>query len=111
MGEAIVFSIISILAFLGIQKLFELFENIKAGGGERPTVLVYKLSGHEQDAEMIVRSLVSDSVKISTGRQVAVFIVNDSMDDETYDVCVRTAQQYKNVFVGSFDEASNLLDT
>lgn len=110
MGKAVIFSLICILAFVGLQRIFEGLEQALRFRAQRPTVLLYKLTGHADNAELIVRALAADAQRVSTGSGSAVYIVDGGMDRETLELCRRTADQFQNVFIGSFDDAALLLD-
>ena len=111
MGEAIFFAIICVFVFLGIQKIVEILETYSRFEFPKTSVLLCKISGHQENAEFIIRSLAADSLKISSCKKNAVFIIDDGMDEYTYKICIKTANQYKNVFIGNLEDAENILNT
>lgn len=109
MEKAVIFSVIFILALLGLHKVFEWIESVLCVRGQNPSVLFYKPGSDCDNAEMIIRSLASDSRKIVTGKYVAVYIVSDGMNEKTLDICRKTADQLSNVFVGNYHDGAWLL--
>jgi len=99
MGEAIIFSVLVLLAALGTQKLFELIKKVTLKEGKGKAYLVYKMEKDCKNTEMIVRSLVADAEEIITTGGCTLLIVDDETDEETKKICIDTAQQYQNTLV------------
>lgn len=109
MGEAIIFSILCIFAVLGIQKLFEMIETVRMRSCGGKAVVVYKLDENPKDVEMIVRSLAGDSISVTTGKEISVFVLEENLDEQTAKICKDTAKQYQNVFVGKLNDLEAML--
>lgn len=108
MGKAIGFSLICVLAFIGLRYIFEMLEQFLHFKVLRPTVLFCKIAGHAEDVELQVRSLSASADRVCAGG--TVFIVDGGMDSETRELCRRAANQFSNVFVGVYDDGAFLLD-
>ncbi len=104
MENTIVLSVLTVFAFFGIIKLIEMVESIFTLHIKNTVVLTYKISGQNENAEMIVRQLANQRKRLSSGVNAAVYIVDDGMDEETFKICVNTASQYDNIFVGTKPE-------
>ncbi|MEE1279646.1 MAG: hypothetical protein UHH95_02305 [Oscillospiraceae bacterium] len=110
MEKAVILSVVAILALLGLHKIVQWLEALVSTRGKNPLVLFYKIEGESEKAEFIIRSLALESRKIICAKRSAVYIVSDGLDSQTLDICRKTAQQYSNVFVGSFKEAELILE-
>ncbi len=108
MGEAVIFSVLTILAFFGIHKLVEMVQSLFTLHLKSTVVVMYKAQGAEDDIELTVRELARFSRNSAAPHRTAVYIVNDDMDTDTLAVCKQTAEQFSNVFVGGFVEAQDL---
>lgn len=108
MGEAIVFSILTILAFFGVHKLVEMLQSLFTLHPKSTVVVMYKAGEGQDDIEFTVRELARFSRCSQSPSKTAVYIVNDGMDEQTLKVCRQTAEQFSNVFVGGFIEAQDL---
>lgn len=104
MGEAIIISVLCILSIFGVHKIFEMLLSLRKTVDERKLTLLYRMSDTEQNAEMVVRALADES-------SIKVFVVCERAEGEVYDMCVKTAAQYKNVFVGAEEELKNHIQT
>ena len=109
MEKAIIITVICALVFLGVKKLIELVEYHFSMKQKGTTILMYKINPQTDDAEMIVRSLVNDSRKVLTGKKVAVYIIDDELDEKSLEICSKTADQFSNVFVGKMEDALKLV--
>ncbi|MBQ8868756.1 MAG: hypothetical protein IJ027_03440 [Oscillospiraceae bacterium] len=102
MGEAIIISVLCILSIFGIHKIFEMLLNLRKTVDKEKLMLVYKMSDREQNAEMTVRALALESDN-------NIFVACEQAEGEVYEICVKTAFQYRNVFVGTTADLQNLL--
>lgn len=110
MEKAIIVSVIFVLALIGIHRIVDLIYELVRIKNSQPIVLFYKVNRGEQNAEIIIRSLSSDAKRLSTCKKTAVFVITDDLDEETQEICRKTADQLCNVFVGSFIEGSLLFE-
>ncbi len=102
MGEAIIISVLCILSIFGVHKIFEMLLSLRKIVDKRKATIVYKMSDTEKNAELVVRALADEN-------DCNVVIVCESADSEVYKISVKTAVQYKNVFVGTATDLQNLL--
>lgn len=109
MEKTIIISIVAVLSLLGLHKVIEWLEDIISVKVKNPVVMFYDIGTEGENAELIIRSLAKDSRKIASAKHGAVFIISDGLDSQTLDICRKTAEQYSNVFVGSFEYARTLL--
>ena len=110
MEKAIIVSVIFILALIGIHRIVDVIYELVKIKNKDPIVLFYKLKEGEQNAEIIIRSLSSDAKRLSSSGKTAVFVITDELDYETQEICIKTARQLSNVFVGSYLEGSLLFE-
>ncbi len=101
MGEAVIISVLCVLSIFGIHKIFEIILSLRKIVDKRKTVLVYRMSGSEQNAELITRALAEEN-------DIKVFVLFDEIAGGAYSVCLRTAAQYKNVVVGTTSELAEM---
>ncbi len=109
MEKAVILSVVAVLALLGLHKIVQWLETLVSVRGKNPLVLFYKIEGDSEKAEFIIRSLALESRKITCAKRSAVYIVSDGLDSQTLDICLKTAQQYSNVFVGNFEQGGDVL--
>ncbi|MBQ8338233.1 MAG: hypothetical protein IJY33_03730 [Oscillospiraceae bacterium] len=102
MGEAIIISVLCILSIFGIHKIFEMLLSLRKTVDKGKLTLVYKMADSEQNAEMIVRALAVENDN-------NIFVVFERAEGEVYEICTKTAFQYRNVFVGTPADLQNLL--
>ena len=110
MEKAIIVSVIFVLALVGIHRIVDLLYELVRIKNKDPVVLFYKVKEGEQNAEIIIRSLSSDAKRLSTCNKNAVFVITDDLDEETREICKKTAAQLCNVFVGSYLDGSLLFE-
>ena len=110
MEKAIIVSVIFVLALIGIHRIVDLLYELVRIKNKDPVILFYKLQKGEQNAEIIIRSLSSDAKRLVTVNKTAVFVVTDDLDEETKEICRKTARQLSNVFVGSYPDGSLLFE-
>ncbi len=102
MEEAFIISVLCILSIFGVHKIFEMLLNLRKTVDKGKIMLVYKMSDNEQNAEMIVRALAVENDN-------NIFALCERAEGEVYEICVKTAYQYRNVFVGTAADLQNLL--
>ena len=109
MEKAIIVSVIFVLALIGIHRIVDLLYELVRIKNKDPIVLFYKMKKDEQNAEIIKRSISCDAKRVSSCRKTAVFVITDDLDEQTQEICKKTAAQLCNVFVGAFQEGKALL--
>ncbi len=109
MEKAIIVSVVAVLTLLGLHKIIEWLDDIISARVKNPVVLIYDIAGESKNAELIIRSLAKETRKLTSAKHSAVYIISDELDSQTLDICRKTAQQYSNVFVGSFENTKKLL--
>ena len=107
MGKAVIFSIVVIVFMLGLHKIFELVDRLMSVKIKEPIVVLTRLSESQKNTEMAIRSLSVLSKEL--GGNTAVFVLNDNLSGKNLEISNKTAEQLKNVFVGSMEDVNRLL--
>ena len=110
MPEIIAGAIITFLAIFGAVELLSRLKRKLLKSAVKGTAIVVAASGHDEEIEYSVRSLVSQADDLETGGERFIVVVDNGMDEETRKICEKIKSDFCGVEVCKMSELSQVFE-
>lgn len=104
MPEIIAGVILSFFAVVGIAETGRCIKKYMLAAVGEKAAFVVTCSGHDEQIEYCVRSLVNQANDLRLGGDRLIIVVDAGMDDETREICERLENDIEGVTVCKIDE-------
>lgn len=104
----VIFSVfIIVLAIIGLVEIFHIASLAIFKTQKDPTFIIVPISGHDEEAELILRNAISKVRWLPFSDKKKVICLDLGMDDETLQICKIIAYEYDFIEIYTIKEFEN----